>query len=256
MSTTMTTHDRPRTSALERSTAMKLAADEYVRFADALAELAPDDWSKPTDCPDWDVRQMACHTVGMAEMASGMRETMRQQRIAKKDAARTGRTPLDALTALQVRERADWSPDAVVAGMRAVAPRAARGRQRVPGFVRGRSLPDKQRIGGREETWRIGFLMDTILTRDPWMHRMDIARATGRTPHLTADHDGLIVANVVAEWADRHQQAFELELTGPAGGTWSSGQGGDRITMDAVEFCRVLSGRGTGDGLLRTEVPF
>jgi hypothetical protein len=56
----------------------------------------------------------------------------------------------------------------------------------------------------------MGYLLDTILTRDPWMHRVDIARATGRDMVLTADHDGRIVADVVAEWARRHGQPFTL----------------------------------------------
>lgn len=33
-----------------------LARTEYARVADQLRSLAPDDWSKPTDCPLWDVR--------------------------------------------------------------------------------------------------------------------------------------------------------------------------------------------------------
>jgi uncharacterized cupin superfamily protein len=52
-----------------------------------------------------------------------------------------------------------------------------------------------------------------------------------------------------------------LELTGPAGGRWSSGTGGVEIVKDAAEFCRVLSGRsghdgGQPSGLLATQVPF
>ncbi len=64
----------------------------------------------------------------------------------------------------------------------------------------------------------MGYLLDVILTRDPWMHRVDIARATGRDLVLTPEHDGRIVADVVAEWARRHGQPFTLTLTGPAGG--------------------------------------
>ena len=98
-----------------------------------------------------------------------------------------------------------------------------------------------------------------ILTRDPWLHRTDIAAATGRELELTADHDGVIVADVVAEWADRHGKDFTLTLTGPAGGQWAVGVNGPIITVDAVEFCRVLSGRSGPvglDELLSTEVPF
>ena len=56
------------------------------------------------------------------------------------------------------------------------------------------------------------------------------------------------------EWAGRHGQPYTLELTGPAGGAW--GTGGERITLDALDFCRVVSGRGEATGLLATAVPF
>lgn len=88
------------------------------------------------------------------------------------------------------------------------------------------------------------------------MHRVDTARATGRDLVLTPEHDGRIVGDVVAEWARRHGQPFTLELTGPAGGSFSTGDdagdGGDTTVMDAVEFCWVLAGRGEATGLLRT----
>jgi hypothetical protein len=60
----------------------------------------------------------------------------------------------------------------------------------------------------------------------------------------------------VAEWAGRHGQPFTLVLDGPAGGTFLAGGGGDRYELDAVEFCRILSGRSGGSGLLSQEVPF
>jgi hypothetical protein len=111
-------------------------------------------------------------------------------------------------------------------------------------------------VGGHDEAWTTGYLIDIILTRDPWMHRADIARATGAAHVLTAEHDGVLVADVVAEWAARHGQPYTLHLTGPAGGTWASGEGGPLIELDAVEFCRILSGRGHADGLLAIQVPF
>lgn len=40
-----------------------VARTEYERVADQLRSLAPDDWSKPTDCPLWDVRAMAAHSA-------------------------------------------------------------------------------------------------------------------------------------------------------------------------------------------------
>jgi hypothetical protein len=117
-------------------------------------------------------------------------------------------------------------------------------------------MPGDQLVGDSREQWRLGFLTDVCYTRDVWMHRMDIAKAAGREPVLTAEHDGVIVADIVREWAARHGQACSLTLTGPAGGTWSWGEGGPSYTLDAVEFCRILSGRASGEGLLATPVPF
>ncbi len=253
--TAPTTDDLVR-PALERRTAMRLAAAEYVRMAEALADVRPDEWTLPTDCPAWDVRQLGCHMVGMAAMVSSPLEQRRQTRRATVDAAARQVPLLDALTGLQVSERTDWTPTQVVTGARRVGRKAAHGRRLTPSFVRRRPVPAPQTVGGRVESWSIGFLLDVILTRDPWMHRMDLARATGRAAVLTADHDGALVADVVAEWARRHDAAYELTLTGPAGGTWSRGEGGEVLRLDAVDFCRVLSGRGRGEGLLAVQVPF
>lgn len=261
MMTTSLQHpsNTPRRSALNRAVAMRLARIEYQRTAEVLAGLEPVDWSRRTACPEWDVRQLACHMVGMATMASTPWESARQQKIATAEAKAHGGAVVDSLTALQVREREDLSPDELVEAARRIAPRAARGRRLTPGLIRRRALPDAQVVNGKEEMWTIGYLLDVVLTRDPWMHRIDICRATGRQHLVSADHDGVIVDDVVREWAERHGRPYRLELTGPAGGQWASDDqpaGSVEISMDAVDFCLTLSGRQTGDGLLTTQVPF
>jgi len=252
MSVRETVKQELRQPQLTHDVAMRLAATEYDRFLEQLRSLAEADWSRPTDCPDWDVRRLAAHVLGMAEMAASIRENLRQSRAAR----RRGGVFLHALTAVQVEGRASLSPGQLVERFAKVAPRAARGRRRTPGLLRRRALPEPQRVGGQLETWSLGFLVDVVLTRDTWMHRVDIARATGRKLTLTADHDGVLVADVAAEWAQRHGQPCTLTLTGPAGGTWTWGSGGSTLELDAVQFCRVLSGRGHGEGLLAVEVPF
>jgi uncharacterized protein (TIGR03083 family) len=244
---------QPRTSTLDRDTLMRLASTEYDRFAAALSALSPEDWTRPTECPGWDVRAMASHVLGMAEMAASIREGRRQQ----KAALRRGGVFIDALTGLQVEERAGLTPQQVTERFKVVGPRAARARRRTPGLIRRRPMPVQQAVGGRPESWTLGYLIDTILTRDPWMHRIDIARATGRQPELTADHDGVLVADVVKEWASRHAEPCRVHLTGTAGGTWTFGTGGGpTYQLDAIDFCRALSGRDAGTGLLTVEVPF
>jgi uncharacterized protein (TIGR03083 family) len=246
----------PRAPTMDRALAMRLAADEYQRFLELLRSLEPADWTRPTCCANWDVRAMAAHVLGMVEMAASLRDQRRQMRAAAARMARTGESGLDALTGNQVDERAAMTPEQIMERFAVRAPKAAAGRRRAPGFVRRRPMPQPQEVGDHQETWTTGYLVDVVLTRDPWLHRADLVAATGAHHELTAEHDGAIVADVVAEWSDRHGRPSELTLTGPAGGHWSSGSGGESIEMDAVDFCRVLSGRGTGTGLLATAVPF
>jgi uncharacterized protein (TIGR03083 family) len=242
----------PRISTLDRSTLMRLAATEYDRFASMLDTLSEQDWSRPTDCPGWDVRTMASHVLGMAEMAAFVRQGASQMRRAKK----RGGVFIDALTAVQVEARTNMSPKQVTDRMRLVGPRAERARRRIPSVVRNRRLPIPQPVGGHNEDWTIGYLMDTILTRDTWMHRIDIGRATNRPLELSADHDGVLTSDVANEWAARHGEPCELHLTGVAGGQWRFGVGGPSFELDAIEFNRTVSGREQATELLHTAVPF
>ena len=248
--------------ALDRRAAAVLAAAENERFVDVARGLHADDWSKPTDCPAWDVRAMASHVLGVMEANASPRVFVHQFRAGKKAAG--DRPDIDGMTEVQVRERAHLDPAQLVDRLTVMAPKAARGRKRVPSLLR--NAPMKVEVAKVMETWRLGYLLDTILTRDTWMHRVDISRATGRELVLTPEHDGRIVADVVAEWARRHGRPFTLELTGVAGGAFTTGpknsgpttggEASESITLDAVEFCRILSGRAAGAGLLNQEVPF
>jgi uncharacterized protein (TIGR03083 family) len=247
-----TIHD----SRFDHETAMTLAAEEYSRFADLLAGLAQEDWQAPTSCAGWTVRDMAGHTLGMAELAASLPEMARQLIRAGRAAKRSGKPQIDELTDLQVRKHQQLSEGDLVAAVQRIGPRAVAGRRRRPALMRSRTIVDQGPDGASPERWKVGFLTDTILTRDPWMHRSDIAHALGRPMELTREHDGVVVADVVAEWALRHGQPYALVLTGPAGGRWSSGAAAEAISLDAEEFCRIVSGRGSGAGLMSTFVPF
>jgi uncharacterized protein (TIGR03083 family) len=247
---------KPRVASIDHLSAMQLAATEYARGAELLARLEPAHWCAPTLNTGWDVRATVGHTVGMMEMAGSMPAMIRQQRAALRAARRSGApVSIDELTALQVRLNAPLTTGALIAKWHALAPKAVRQRRRIPGFVRARTMPERQLVGGQLETWTIGYLIDVILTRDPFMHRLDVHHATGLPLQLTAEHEGRLVDDVVREWAGRHGRPYTLELTGPAGGTWGTG-GGEKLCLDAVDFCRIVSGRGAGSGLLGTAVPF
>jgi len=68
-----------RRPGFDRGVAMELAANEYERVADLFDELSPEQWATDTDCPDWDVRAMAGHMLGMMQMAASLPELIRQQ---------------------------------------------------------------------------------------------------------------------------------------------------------------------------------
>jgi len=238
---------------LEHEEAMRLAQTEYQRLIELVDQLTPDDFARPTDCTGWDVAAVLSHVLGMLERNADPAEAARQSTAAGQRAAATGQMWIDALTALQVAEHAQLSPGQLAAAVRGAVPQALAARRRATPEQRAMTfnpdLPD-------DEEWTYGYLLDVIHTRDPWMHRVDICRATGAEFTLTPEHDGRIVADVVAEWARRHGQPCTLVLDGAAGGNYTLGTGGPHLQLDAVEFCRVLSGRGTGDGLLAQQVPF
>jgi uncharacterized protein (TIGR03083 family) len=235
-----------------RGEAPTLAATEYQRVIELLQSLEAEEWARPTACDLWDVRALAGHLLGMAEACASVRQFVHDFRAGR---SRTSGTLIDALTATQVRERAELTTDELVDRFVDVAPRAVEGRRRVPLMLR-RAVRFKLEGPFDGERLTLGFLFDVIATRDPWMHRLDISRATGRGMAVSRDHDGRLVADVVAEWARRHGRPFSLTLTGAAGGRWCSGVNGERLELDALDFCSTLSGRDGGDGLLATVVPF
>lgn len=245
----------PRRPRIDRGPAMSLAAAEYARCAELLSRLEPQQWSVSTVNTGWDVRDTAGHMLGMMQMMSSLPRLFGQMSTSMRE-ARKAKAPvsIDFLTALQVRRNASLSTAELIQRWRDLAPKAVRGRRRLPGLIHRQTMPEAQLVGGRLERWTLGYLVDIILTRDPFMHRLDICAATGLDPQVSPDHEGRLVDDIVHEWAQRHGQPYTLELTGPAGGSW--GSGGERITMDALDFCRVVSGRGEAGGLLATAVPF
>src|SRR5258708_28663710 len=152
---------------------------------------------------------------------------------------------------LQLRERDPLANDETLARLRAVGRKAVKGGWRTPLPARSLPIPFGPPVGWTS----LKYLLDVGFTRDVWAHRIDIHAAIGRPMRLAADHDGRLVADIVAEWAAVHGQPFELVLEGPAGGKYSQGLDGQHVDIDAMEFVRVLSGRLPGTGVLSNSLP-
>ena len=232
---------------------MELAETEYKRFADVLGQLHPEDWSKQTVNDDWNVKQLVAHNLGFADSNASIRVNLSAMRRGAKRAKEKGYDHfVHGVNEVQVEEREHLTPDELVSRWAAQWPKALKGRRRFPPFLRWIPVDFGPVIGKKP----LGsYLMDRCYTRDTWMHRIDICRAVGIDPVLTPEHDGRLIEDMVAEWTELYDLSVTLHLEGPAGGTYVRGGGGEELTIDAVEWIWILSGRGTGTGLLEKELP-
>ena len=232
---------------------MALAETEYQRFAGVLGQLQPDDWAKQTVNTDWNVKQLTQHVLGFSESNASFRVFVKGMRDGKKRAKVKGYDHfVHGMNEVQVEEREHLSTSELVERWNTMWPKALKGRRRFPPFMRPIPLEFGPPIGKKPMG---SYLMDVVFTRDTWMHRIDICRAVGLEPVLTPEHDGRLIADMVAEWTRLYDLNVTLHLEGPAGGTYVSGDGHEQLTIDAVEWIWILSGRGTGTGLLEKELP-
>jgi uncharacterized protein (TIGR03083 family) len=228
---------------------LDLAGHEYTLFLDLLRSLDPDDWQRPTDCAGWTVRDIVAHVVGAAQSTASLRESARQMILARHH---EGEQLVDRINEVQLADRQQVSPAALLTELEDAARRSIRTRRRLPGLLRRAPVPTDTPGLGRTT---LGYLNDTIYTRDVWMHRVDISRATGHELVLTATHDGRLVADAAGAWLRDPGSPSGLVLTGAAGGRFGVPTDGSPV-LDAVQFCRALSGRTQVDGVHSDLVPF
>ncbi len=250
----MTTNDTSTTTAgrIRRPEAKVLAGEEFTRFAAAVSSLTPAEWAMPTDCTAWDVRRMVLHVLGSGDAQASFPQFVHQLRKGVPlNKQIDSHHWVDGMNELQIRERAHLSTDEVVAQLATIGPKAVKGRWGTPPPARYIPIPFGPPVG-----WTpLKYLLDVGFTRDVWAHRIDLHAAIGRPMQLSADHDGRLVADIALEWADIHGEPFELTLTGEAGGRFNQGTGGEQVTVDAIDFVRILSGRLPGTGVLAHPLP-
>lgn len=111
---------------IQRPQTVDLAEAETSRMVTMLRSLTPEDWIRPTDCTEWDVRALAGHVLGMTENFSSLPRFVTSM-------VRGGRAAgdgpfIDGLTALQVRANAPLSNDELIHRMEVAGPVQARWR--------------------------------------------------------------------------------------------------------------------------------
>jgi uncharacterized protein (TIGR03083 family) len=237
---------------IDRPEARVVAEEEFRRFAALTASFTEAEWALPTDCTGWTVRDVALHVLGAADAQASVKEFARQfVRGLPVNRQIDSHHWVDGINELQIRERRALTNDELVAQLTAVGPKAVAGRWGTPAPMRHVPIPFGPPVG-----WvGLWYLLDVGFTRDVWAHRIDLSVATGHPMGLTAEHDGRLVADLVAEWAGIHGEPFVLVLDGPAGGTFVQGAGGEHAEIDAVDFVRTVSGRLPGTGVLANPLP-
>ena len=240
----------PYTDAGEAHRLMTIALERFLRL---IESLTPEDWSRPTPCTAWDVHDMVAHQAGGYASGVSYGEMFRQyMRI-----PRAGQLPEDAINALQVGERKDKSPVELIAELKQAGPQAIHNWAYGFRLIKWIILPHP--VGGMMS---LRDLMWVTHSRDTWMHRLDICRATKRPFEQTPEHDGRIVELVVRDTARKlnrkiNGRAITLTLRGMAGGTWTIGAGNPEadMEMDALDFNILVSGRFSyEEGLQRARI--
>lgn len=225
--------------------AVVVARAELSALVEEVHALPADRFLGRTDCVAWTVRDVVAHLAGAADEAVHPAVQARHMLTAR---TRLRKLPLaDALTAQQIADRSRRSAAEIVAELTRLTPKVPAARARVPGLVRRRKLPDPSALPGDD----LGYLLDVIYTRDVWMHRIDISRATGRALSDSGVEElvvGQIVRDLQRGWAG---PPVRLVLTGRVEGEWPLGGSpdGPEVTVDTVSLCRLLSGRSDETGL-------
>lgn len=198
----------------------ELARSVDDHLLETLTDLSPEEWDRPTECQPWKVRDVVAHLVAWDAATISPREFVRQTWHGYRRRKEFNGNPLDAQNQFQVDERAAHSPTKLLDDLRAITPKFHKVKRRFATV--GRALPFKQNFSG---TWvTLNYAVTTIISRDHFMHHVDICKATGR-PFEPNAAEFRIAHDAIREWAERANADATLELSGPAGGTFVRGFG-------------------------------
>lgn len=223
----------------------KLGYTEFQRVLAIVESLNGDDWIQPTDCVKWNVRDMVAHLAGACAGSASWAEFQKQ--MMKNPYLKEEKVSVDAVNRVQLEDRAHKTPEELIEELRDVGPKAVHTRQGLHWIIRNIRVPFGPPLGFKS----IAYLTDTIYTRDQWMHRADLCRATGKKMTMTPEHDGRIIDLVVRDLAFKTERTFnqhtvDLHLTGDIDAVYHFGSGSQAdvmVTMDIIEFNRLASGR-------------
>lgn len=217
----------------------RIAHDELARFLAIVDGLSEAEWQLPTPCHLWNVRDIVAHQGGHVQMGSGVKGLLAQVQPKHTRAYKhLGLSGNDAANQAQVEMRRDRTTAELVAEVREGTPRAIASRVRMNPLARNIRLP----VPGYG-LMTLDHLLNVVFPRDMWIHRLDLADATGRNFEITPGHDTMLLEGVLVDMERNVRKllpgrSLVLTIDGPAGGTWRLGEG-DEIAV-AMELPTVL----------------
>ena len=237
MTTIVRAHDVART---DHDHVAELLAPEVEATHALLSGLTAEEWRLPTDCAGWSVHDIVGHMIGNAENTLDF--DLLAERIEEGGRRYPDLPRLDGMNEMAVQAWRERPAGELVSGFAQLWRKLLHVLPEMPEQAREHRFdtgyPEVAPIS-------LGYVVDVILTRDMWMHRIDICRAADRT-FAMHDHDRGVVEQVLRdlddEWAG---SSFVLELGGVVTGDWQIGPDAPVATVagDALDLMRSLSGR-------------
>ncbi len=168
----------------DTSDPVPLLYEEFASLGALIGELEDEDWDKPTELPDWTVKDNLSHLCGVESWLLG-RE--RPEPIY----AGHVRNELGARNEGDVQMRRDWPPEKVVEDFR----QSVRERTETLAKLTEKDLDDP--------SWTpagMGTVRDMLAIRvlDLWYHEQDMRRATGRRGHLSGPVPTMIAKRMLS----------------------------------------------------------
>jgi uncharacterized protein (TIGR03083 family) len=213
-----------------------LGAFQNEQMLRLLRTLDVGEWDAPTDCERWAVKDIVAHLIGWAECFASFKELRHQFGASIRRRKELG-NPVNAQNEQQVEDRRHLAPGRLIELFEASMARFLTFRMKVGKYAHYVPYYDPSII----KFSNLGYISRVIFTRDVFMHRVDISRATGRPMVLEAE-DASLLADVVRDWARRRDVDATVDLG--AVGTFLSGDPRRAtISGDGAEFARVMTGR-------------
>lgn len=218
-----------------------LIPEERAALLELLAELAPEDWARPTACPGWTVKDIALHLLGDdIGMLSRWRDGFTSPHFADGFDISTWEGLLGAID----RQNAQW-----VAALRRTSPHVLIQLLTFTGAEMASLVRaiDPNEPGGPVD-WAgpepaPAWMHVVREYTEYWIHQQHIRDALGR-PGLTTrrlyfpvlDAFARAIPHTLRTTAAAEGAAVRLTITGEAGGTWTARRGGEtwELTSEAA----------------------